>query len=366
MAKPFTNQIAGTRLLDGKIDLLDGLRGVAILLVIGYHYVTFFSFGWVGVDLFFVLSGFLITGKLIESVETKRYFFPFYLKRILRIVPLYYMVLVLFLLFLPRALPAFVSGSFNKMLEQQFTYWTFTVNLHDAFNGWPNNTILIHFWSLCCEMQFYLIWPFVIYLLKSRLKWLWCVLLVFFSGAFIFRMAGSEWVSFHNIYRYVLLPSRLDAFSMGALVFLLLKNNQVNRNKNLFLTAAIVSFCGILLIMFINKLKWSYALEVVSTYGYSLNAIFWAACMAYVLNSKAGIVEKIFSSKLMTSLGRYSYGMYIFHLPVYIIMTKLYVTGIGKAGKLPVGLLAFVITFFCAWCSFHLLEKHFLKLKPVQ
>jgi peptidoglycan/LPS O-acetylase OafA/YrhL len=366
MGKSSTSQITETRLLNSKIDLLDGFRGLAILLVMGYHYFAFFSFGWVGVDMFFILSGFLISGKLIESVGAKRYFFSFYLKRILRVVPLYYMVLVLFFFFLPKLFPDFVSESFNKILEHQAVYWTFTVNIQDAFNGWPDNTILIHFWSLCCEMQFYLIWPFVVYLFRKKLTLFLYLLFVFFAGAFIFRLIDNDWFGFKNIYRYVLLPSRVDAFSVGAILYLLLKSDQINRCKNFFIAAIIFSFCGIMVIMFANNHKWSYALQVVSTYGYSLNAIFFGCCIGYALSSKPNTVANLFSGKLITTLGRYSYGMYIFHLPVYIIISKLDMAVIAKAGKFSVGILAFAITFFCAWTSFHLMEKHFLKLKPIQ
>ena len=145
-----------TYLLHNRIKILDGFRGLAILLVIGYHYLNFFSFGWTGVDLFFVLSGFLITGKLVESLDADHYFRNFYIKRILRIVPLYYFILLLFFVLIPFLLPSLVSISFNELQHEQIYYWTFVVNIYDAIHGWPQNVTLIHFWSLACEIQFYL------------------------------------------------------------------------------------------------------------------------------------------------------------------------------------------------------------------
>ena len=155
-------------LLHNRIKILDGFRGLAILLVIGYHYLNFFSFGWTGVDLFFVLSGFLITGKLVESLGADHYFRNFYIKRILRIVPLYYFILLLFFVLIPFLLPSLVSVSFKELQHEQIYYWTFVVNIYDAVHGWPLNVTLIHFWSLACEMQFYLLWPFYhIFFLQS-------------------------------------------------------------------------------------------------------------------------------------------------------------------------------------------------------
>src|SRR4029077_20528398 len=125
-----------TYLLHNRIKILDGFRGLAILLVIGYHYLDFFSFGWTGVDLFFVLSGFLITGKLVESMGAAHYFRTFYTKRILRIVPLYYSILLLFFVLVPFLLPSFVSVSFKELLQKQIFYWTFLANIDDVVFGW--------------------------------------------------------------------------------------------------------------------------------------------------------------------------------------------------------------------------------------
>ena len=226
-----TSQTA-TYLLHHRIKILDGFRGLAILLVVGYHYFNFFSFGWTGVDLFFVLSGFLITGKLVESLGAEHYFRTFYINRILRIVPLYYIILLLFFVLIPFLLPSFVSVSFKELLHQQIYYWTFAVNIYDAVHGWPLNVTLIHFWSLACEMQFYLLWPFIIYFFYNKGNGLMIILISFCIAGLLFRMVGQFFLPLNKIYRYVLLPCRIDAFSAGALLYLFLRMDKVAAYKS--------------------------------------------------------------------------------------------------------------------------------------
>lgn len=352
-----------TRLLDNKIKTLDGFRGLAIILVMGYHYLHFFSFGWVGVDLFFVLSGFLITGKLLESLGSNHYFRSFYLKRILRIVPLYYFILFLFFLLIPLLLPSFVSVSFKDLLQQQVYYWTFTDNVYDAAKGWPLNVILIHCWSLACEMQFYLVWPFVIWVFYKKENGLVIVLLFFFIAAFLFRYLGQSLFPFNDIYRYTLLPCRIDAFSAGALLYIFLRRHKIVSYKTKLFFTALITLAVILIIMFVKQTSWHFSEGIVRQYGFTLNAVFWTALMGFAL--AAG--KTIFSNNVITRLGKYSYGMYLFHLPVFIIIARLPVfnNGNGSTAWLTAAA-AFIITYGCSFTSYHLLEKHFLKLKPVR
>lgn len=149
------------------IPRLDGVRGIAILLVLLHHFtddrekltgiarrlflVT--DAGWVGVDLFFVLSGYLITRILLSTKESPRYFTTFYGRRALRIFPLYYAVLVAVLLILPRLVPP--TPELDAILGRQVFLWTYLSNwVRDTFNS--DYAALKHFWSLSVEEQFYL------------------------------------------------------------------------------------------------------------------------------------------------------------------------------------------------------------------
>lgn len=163
---------------------LDGLRGVAILAVLLRHFglsypadtpidqavSTLFLFGWSGVDLFFVLSGFLISGILIETRHATNYFASFWARRALRIVPVYFAFLTLWFLVLPQVAPRLgLHANFGE--EHWLPYWTWTANL---FGGVPQ---LGHLWSLSVEEQFYLAWPVVVWLLSNRSVARLCIVL---------------------------------------------------------------------------------------------------------------------------------------------------------------------------------------------
>jgi peptidoglycan/LPS O-acetylase OafA/YrhL len=356
-----------TYLLHDRIKILDGFRGLAILLVIGFHYFDFFSFGWTGVDLFFVLSGFLITGKLIESLDTEHYFRNFFINRILRIVPLYYFVLLLFFVLLPFLLPSLVSVSFKELLQEQIYYWTFAVNIRDAVHGWPLNVTLIHFWSLACEMQFYLLWPFIIYFFYNQGRQLMFILIFFCIAALLFRIGGQLFFPFNDIYRYVLLPSRIDAFSAGALLYLFLRKDKLATHKTKLFITALMAFTIVLVLMAVKKSAWHYSVDMARKFGYTLDAVFWVTLIGFFLSIKRHFMKRIFSGRLMTGLGKYSYGMYIFHWPLYIIISRQYIFNVGTHDKTwLLAAVAFVATCFCSFASYHLLEKHFLKLKQAR
>jgi peptidoglycan/LPS O-acetylase OafA/YrhL len=359
------NEKVTTDLLSSKIKSLDGFRGLAILMVIGYHYLHFFTFGWAGVDLFFVLSGFLITGKLVESLNANNYFSSFFLKRILRIVPLYYSVLLVFFVIIPFFFPAMVSYSFKLLLEQKLYYWFFTANLYDAARGWPLNVTLIHFWSLACEMQFYLLWPFIIYFFYSKGKWIVAVLMFFCIAALAFRIWGQPITGLNDIYRYVLLPCRLDAFSAGALLYIFFRKGWAVPHAARLFFLALLTLGFILLIMAVKQIPWHYGVAFVEKFGYTLNAIFWVTLIAVVLKPGQASWKRIFTNPVMTGLGKYSYGLYVFHWPVYIIISRQFISNSGTEDKtwLP-AMVAFLVTCICSFASYHLMEKHFLKLKP--
>ena len=353
------------KLFNGRIGILDGFRGLAIILVIAYHYSGLFSFGWIGVDLFFVLSGFLITGKLLESAGRKNYFSSFYLKRILRIAPLYFFVLVCFFLIIPFFFHSFVSPSYAALVKQQVYYWTFTVNFYEAIHGWPDNISLVPFWSLACEMQFYLIWPLII-LLIHRLKKEY--LLTILSGcilfAVLFRANGNYFGYTSIVYRYILLPSRLDAFACGALLAVCIKNGWITQILRKGWVLSVASLSAAIIIMFHQDYLWHFGTGVVSEFGYTLNALFWTGIFASVWFARNTCIAKIFSAKCLAVTGKYSYAMYIFHVPVKVGLMKLM-----KDGLLPgiprygIILLAVAVTFGCAVISYHLIEKRFLYLK---
>ena len=160
---------------------LDGVRGLAILLVLAIHFlgmrtpqgrgqyllVKAAGYGMLGVDLFFVLSGFLITGLLLDGRTEPRPLRNFYARRVLRIFPLYFGVLVACYLVLPLVLS--LPPAFAAVRTHQAWLWTFTSNLFTAIHGsWTSLNYLSHFWSLAIEEHYYLLWPLVVLAVQPR------------------------------------------------------------------------------------------------------------------------------------------------------------------------------------------------------
>jgi len=214
------------------LPTLDGLRGIAILLVTLFHYEvrewpwragfaaplwTVVREGWLGVDLFFVLSGFLITGILVDTKSNQGYFRNFYARRTLRIFPLYFAYLAAVFLILP-VLPRIAAWQAETPFDTQLWFWSYLCNLVISLRGWGASPQLVSdTWSLAVEEQFYLIWPAVV-LLSSR-RTLVGICLACIVGAIAFRtglrLAHVPWVA--NV---VLTPARMDSLTMGALVAL--------------------------------------------------------------------------------------------------------------------------------------------------
>ena len=161
---------AGLRGPTGHVPALDGVRGIAIAMVLLHHCGwprVFGEGGWIGVDLFFVLSGYLITGILADTRESVGRGRSFYVRRALRIFPLYYAVL--FALFVVAPIVHPISwAQYRALVPEQAWYWTYLSDWRMAFAHPPTVTLLGHFWTLSIEEQFYWVWPVVIWSLTGR------------------------------------------------------------------------------------------------------------------------------------------------------------------------------------------------------
>jgi peptidoglycan/LPS O-acetylase OafA/YrhL len=216
-----------------QIPALDGLRGVAIIAVLCSHLIwpspsfdgidrVLFN-GWVGVDLFFVLSGFLITRILCETRDEPGYFRRFYVRRSLRIFPIYYLFLAILFLVVPLILRLSheeMSTSLRDLIDRQGWYWSYLVNVLQASNHAAiDRQWSAHFWSLAVEEQFYLFWPAVVLLVPRRQLATLCVAIV------LFALAGRIWIASgtNPFTAFVSMPTRLDALAAGAFVAALSK-----------------------------------------------------------------------------------------------------------------------------------------------
>jgi peptidoglycan/LPS O-acetylase OafA/YrhL len=357
------------------IPVLDGLRGIAILLVLFLHfapyapglgrptslmdrlYVRVAETGWLGVDLFFVLSGFLITGILYDTKGSKHYFRQFYARRFLRIFPLYYAVLALFLIVLPWL---HIFDSVTKELRGEAAwYWTYLYNFKVAATGFRTSGALSHFWSLAVEEQFYLIWPIVVLWLGRK------HLLVICAAAVVAALACRLALSFTG---YVVLPdvwtpARMDALAVGAFIAVMARQPDGLAVMRRWATPVAVAAALPLAVM----LRYNVA---VTTVAHTLGALLFGAILVVSLIAPAsGPLVRTTASPFLTFFGRYSYALYIFHplllwfKPVFSLAFVPTVFG----SLLPAYLLWLVMsigaTVAVALVSWHLLEKQFLKMK---
>jgi peptidoglycan/LPS O-acetylase OafA/YrhL len=366
---------------DQREPVLDGIRGVAVLLVLFHHVVilcgldktNFFdtallavgNSSWLGVDLFFVLSGYLITGILYEAKGSSRYFTSFYGRRFLRIFPLYYGFLLLFYL----TAPVFLSpDAVEAVRAKQIWYWTYLSNVDVALYGWPDPTYLGHFWSLAIEEQFYLVWPLVVVALDRRKLMLVCV------ACFVTALALRTIVPIlmDPLAVYVLAPTRMGTLTTGALVALLIRD-PVGR---IYLSrwAPVVACVGIawLSLMFLVRRGLSEQDLTVQTVGYSEIELTFAALIATSLDRRTvPWLRHILSSAVLRFFGKYSYGLYVLHQPIMLWLAE---RGL-QAGEFPLllgsklpGAIVFAIvtvglSIVFALVSWYFWERPFLKMK---
>jgi len=326
-----------------------------------------FALGWSGVDLFFVLSGFLITGILIDTKPATNYFSSFYARRILRIFPIYFLcVLVYFHVALPMAHRYGHWASFDNATE--IWYWCYLSNWPGAL-GW-DHCLLGHFWSLAIEEQYYLVWPLVVFITKRH--WLPYVCLATIALSLGLRCVFQHYNQLHPGFLYSLTPFRLEPLAYGSLVAIIVRDEtwrtRMRSHSRLVAGAAFLLLVTVLLLAR-NANRDS---RLMTTVGFSAIAIIYS-CLVFFAYANAGssvwLAVQLRRPTLM-SFGVYSYAMYVFHAPIsaYQNATLLRVAEhvppkfhilLWVASKFVGVALSFAI----ALLSWHLIEKHFLKAK---
>ncbi len=319
---------------------LDGLRA-AVLLVAAYHFnrlgaprsvaeralhfvVQVGSF--VGMDMFFVLSGFLITGLLLDSREDRRYFGAFYGRRFLRIFPVYYGFLALWLVVLPRLLPD-LHRLFDRAVSMQVYYWTYTLNLRvfvlkDA--GFGNS--MNHFWSLMVEEQFYLLWPLVVrYSPLPRLRQIAVALMILSP---LLRVTIWHLVPATPLAAYKFTFSHCEGLALGALLAIQARapgglRRWIPRSRwaagiCLAVIVAIYAATG----RFDPPHFWSQSVGTVAS-----TLLGGAIVLATLTARPAALGSRILAHPVLTTLGRFSYAFYVVHWPLCLLLDTF---GIGR------------------------------------
>ncbi|HET9982620.1 MAG TPA: acyltransferase [Longimicrobiales bacterium] len=362
------------------IPTLDGLRGLAILLVFAFHMVKFepaysaewlvaypASFGWSGVDLFFVLSGFLITGILYDTKARDDYFRRFYWRRALRIFPLYYATLVLWLWLLP---PIGGPGVPTRVGADQLWLWTYLQNLPRAIGSWKTGIRgTQHMWSLAVEEQFYLLWPLAVYFLSRR-----ALLRVAFATIAVSLAFRVAWLAATGnvMGAYVLLPARADALAVGAALALAARGPEGLRGWSTRALGMMAAGAAVLAGVFAHGRYLGWDSPGMATVGFTATAVLYGGLLVLVVTAPAGSrLGRLFGSRAMRFFGKYSYGMYVLGAVSELVgrlfgAQELYALRVGGSA-LPGAVLASLVYLAAngavALLSWHLLEKWSLALK---
>jgi len=369
--------------LKGRMPYLDGVRGIAILWVIfhntGMHGAkTSEGFlvkvsdlisgtGWVGVQLFFVLSGFLITGILLEGLGAHNQLKNFYIRRTLRIFPLYYFFLVFFFVFLPATnlMPKWIGD----LQVHQIWYWTYLINWTQPFLDKP---AFGHIWSLAIEEQFYIVWPLLVILVSRRTLATVCIGLILtalIARQYIITNYPDDAVRI----AYTFTITRWDALAIGALLSIGVRHQgSVAFMDKWWRYLAAVLCAGFLFQIVVNH-QFAPVIGIGSVFNQTIAALL-SAILVYIAISPAGtiatVVSRVLSGRTLRTLGKYSYSMYIFHIPIKWEWNSHFALDPGHyhhwahLGTLFYNFIAILIlSFLTSLLTWHLIEKHFLKLK---
>ncbi len=346
---------------------LDGLRGIAILLVFIHHLQHFtiqskpaiLTAGFLGVDVFFVLSGFLITCLLLEewelvgTVSLSR----FYLRRFLRLIP----ALVLFLAGV--CVYAVLVLSPEAAAE---TYWSslyslfYATNWINAFRIAPVSELLGHAWSLAMEEQFYLVWPFV---LLALLRWrvarslIIALLLTFIALICVHRVAlvdSGAWM--HRIYSAP--DTRADSLLIGCVAAMLVSWNLIPTSRAFLRGLRVASFASVLIVIaYLGNLGEVGPDMTLRGVGFSVFGVAVAVLLIQITLERPRVAGSVLETRCLVWMGRVSYGIYLWHLPICIIVASLSLPAWLKV----VTITALTVAF--ASSSYYIVERPFLKLK---
>lgn len=349
---------------------------MAILLVMLYHlygygwikvYLNFFSarklfaladFGWSGVDLFFALSGFLITSILFRTKTSPDYFRSFYARRIVRIFPLYF--LCVFALFHLQHFPRLQAWVGSLPGDREWWFWTYLANW--KIPVW-RDTYLTHFWSLCVEEQFYLVWPLAVWLTNRR-QFVWIctsVIALSLTVGFAMEFAGFS----REFVQYATFP-RVEAIVFGALGAWMIEENKQQHFARA-LRVALPLACVYMLIVAMRPpyFRGFYVLETVSA------GLGWSLLLMFCVVHSNSPLTRFFEYRFFRVLGKYSYAMYclnflVFHYAGMYARRALGLLFLSEATPGSVLLLCAILmgsTLIAGFLSWHLLEKHLLCLR---
>ncbi|MGH7623232.1 MAG: acyltransferase family protein, partial [Gemmatimonadaceae bacterium] len=357
------------------LPALDGVRTIAIAMVIVYHsvnglpgmtrgqnlFLRLTGQGWMGVDLFFVLSGFLITGILFDVRSERHALRNFYARRVLRIAPVY-VVFLLFSLWMASAIGTSSAEETAQLQHTQLWYWTYSVNILVALHDWSATTFPMgHLWSLAVEEQFYLLWPIAVLVLSPvtlRRTALGCIVAAEVCRLlFILGGAGGQ-------VNYVLLPARMDLLAAGAFLALAYRESELWSRVLRARKYAVLFALVLVLATVLSRQKVDFLAS------FEQLVLFPAiVALAGVVVSSAAVGIAWLSGGAMRFVGKISYGMYVWHLvAMRLILTVVQVPSTTSPASWWIFYTVMMAgTFFgaivLALISWYVIEQPFLRLK---
>ena len=323
--------------------------------------------GQEGVDIFFVLSGFLITGILYDTRNDSRFFYRFFGRRSVRIFPIVYLLFGVLAVLTPilhyqwRWLQAtFLIYLGNFFANADFSLYSLPSGTH------PNAEVILgHLWSLCVEEQFYMLWPIVVWVLRDRVKLIWTA-----AGlsllALVLRVVMVLTTTPHTAETWIIrtLPFRLDSLLAGAMLALLLRGpnaDRLQRSMKWFFLGGLVP------LLLIFRFSPDYLSLWMLTLGLSFAALASFGLIGLTLRS-ASVAFRVFNVRPARVLGKYSYGFYVWHVVwakasiAFLVYLAIRLHSFMLAGLIELPLL-FLTVFLVAKLSYDLFEVRFLKLK---
>jgi peptidoglycan/LPS O-acetylase OafA/YrhL len=352
---------------------LDGIRGLAVLSVFVHHYGggsasvylpirligNIVKSGWLGVSLFFVLSGFLISGILWDSFGQPHWWRNFYARRALRIFPLYYLAILLTLIL---SMAATRSFTFPEGVGVLALYLQNFPPLFPALRAIPAAVQTSHFWSLGVEEQFYLFWPFILMAVGRRSTAKGACIVVFVTSV-LFRIVAYRWFPSGSAWAYSCLLGRMGELSAGAYLALAIRGEERATILKYAAPTATVTLIVLVLTLSLSSTRTADNLPVL-VFGMSTAAILFASLIAIVL--RPGPLQRVFEIRPLRWVGKISYGIYVYHVlfgPAYKVITSQIIHSAGNAFLICRFFVAAILTLAISAISFYGFERPIQRFK---
>jgi peptidoglycan/LPS O-acetylase OafA/YrhL len=348
-----------------RIAELDSVRAVAIFAVLCHHYLIGFvpGLGWMGVDLFFVLSGYFITTILLSTRGEQNFYSHFYISRALRILPLYYLVVGGILLY-----SRFTgSGSAYEELRgwgSTLWVWLLAGNIRAAArNAFPPNSSLALLWSVQVEEQFYILYPLLIAMIPP--KRLRTALFAAIVTALALRVALAITVPGHWWLQFVLMPSRMDDLAMGALIASYFRTSTWPLRSAATLSLAALGALLVSAIVYFAGPSWQSSF--VGTIGFTAIGLTCMLIISWILLNAGKPAAKLLRCRPVCWIGRISYGIYMLHGPIaYLIKSEGMRLGYANFDKTPLSAITYtLVTIAFAAVSYRWIEQPILKSREL-